>query len=142
MPFKYLEDIAIADVAFEATGKTMEEMFESAGLATMQVMAELKGVRRDVKKDILTMADSIEMLLKKFLDELIYIKDAELLLFSKFDAKITKVKGGYKIHVTALGEKLDMERHKLGVDVKATTMHMFEVKQEKGLWKARVILDI
>lgn len=140
MPFKYLEDIAIADVAFEASGKTLEELFESCGLATMQVMVDLKTVDKDVKKDIKIKAESVEQLLRKFLDELIFIKDTELLLFSKFDAEIKK-NIAYELHVTALGEKLDMNKHKLGVDVKATTMHMFEVKKN-GQWKARVILDI
>lgn len=139
MVFKFLEDIATADIAFEATGKTLEEMFESCGLATMQVMADLKYVDKDVKKIVDIKADSVEMLLKKFLDELIFVKDSELLLFSKFDAKIKK-NGGYRLHVTALGEKIDMKKHRLGVDVKATTMHMFEVTGPP--WKARVILDI
>lgn len=141
MPFKYLEDIAIADVAFEATGKTLEELFEACALAAMQVMVDLKTVDRDTKKEIEIKADSIEQLLRKFLDELIYIKDTELLLFSKFDAKIKKNKG-YELSVTALGEKIDIKKHKLGVDVKATTMHMFEVKKLDTKWKAHVILDI
>ncbi len=140
MPFQYLEDIAIADVAFEATGKTLEELFESCGLATMQVMVDLEDVGRNVKKDVTIKADTIEELLKKFLDELVFIKDSELLLFSKFDAKIKK-NSAYELRATALGEKLDVNRHKLGVDVKAVTMHMFEVKKD-GVWKARVILDI
>ena len=140
MAFTYLEDIAIADVAFEATGNTLEELFESCGLATMQVMVDLKTVDRDVKKEIKINADTIESLLKKFLDELIFIKDSELLLFSKFDVGIKKNET-YELRVTALGEKLNMNKQKFGVDVKATTMHMFEVKNE-GKWKARVILDI
>ena len=140
MAFRYLEDIAIADVAFEATGNSLEELFESCALATMQVMVDLKTVDKDVKKEISIKADTIEVLLKKFLDELIFIKDTELLLFSKFDADIKK-NGAYELHVTALGEKLDMKKHKTGVDVKATTMHMFEIKKDTK-WKARVILDI
>jgi len=139
MAFKFLEDIATADVAFQATGRTLEELFESCGLATMQVMADLKSVDKDVKKEIKIKADSVEMLLKKFLDELIFIKDSELLLFSKFDTKIKK-NGSYQLNATALGEKIDVKKHKLGVDVKATTMHMFEVTGPP--WKARVILDI
>lgn len=140
MPFKFLEDIAIADVAFEASGNSLEELFESCALATMQVMADLKTVDRDIKKEIKIKSDSIEQLLRKFLDELIFIKDSELLLFSKFDADIKK-NSSYELRVTALGEKLDMKKHKLGVDVKATTMHMFEVKKDTK-WHARVILDI
>ncbi len=139
MPYKYLEDIAIADVAFEATGKTLDELFESCGLATMQVMVELDGIDRRVKKAIAVKADTIEELLKKFLDELVFLKDSELLLFNKFDVSIKK-NGSYELRVIALGEKLDMNKHRLGVDVKAVTMHLFEVTGPP--WKARVILDI
>ena len=38
MPYRYLEDIATADVAFEAWGDTLEEMFVAAADATMNVM--------------------------------------------------------------------------------------------------------
>ena len=41
-----------------------------------------------------------------------------------------------------MGEKIDMKKHEMLVDVKAVTMHMFEVKKEKNIWKARVVLDV
>lgn len=141
MSFKFLEDIAIADVAFEASGKNLEQLFESAALATTQVMVELKTISRDVSKPITIKAKDVDKLLRDFLDEIIFIKDSDLLVFAKFDIKIKK-NGSYELKANAYGEKLDMKKHKFGVDVKATTMHMFEVKKEATGWKARVILDI
>ena len=141
MPFKFLEDIAIADVAFEARGKNLEELFESAALATTQVMVDLKTIGKDVSKPIAIKAKDVDKLLRDFLDEIIFVKDTELLVFSKFDVKI-KENSGYELKANAYGEKLDMKKHKFGVDVKATTMHMFELKKEANGWKARVILDI
>ncbi|NTU48413.1 MAG: archease, partial [Syntrophobacteraceae bacterium] len=38
MPYEFLDDIATADVAFQAWGKTLEEMFVSACEATINVM--------------------------------------------------------------------------------------------------------
>ena len=38
MPYSYLEDVATADVAFEASGGTLEAMFAAASDATMNVM--------------------------------------------------------------------------------------------------------
>ena len=38
MPYRYLEDIATADVAFEARGKDLAELFMAAAEATMNVM--------------------------------------------------------------------------------------------------------
>ena len=40
MSYTYLEDIAIADIAFLATGRTLEEVFLAAADATVNVMVE------------------------------------------------------------------------------------------------------
>jgi hypothetical protein len=40
MPYRFLEDIATADIAFEARGETLEEVFTAAAEATMNVMIE------------------------------------------------------------------------------------------------------
>ncbi len=40
MPYRYLEDIAKGDVAFEAEGRTVEEVFIASADATMAVMVE------------------------------------------------------------------------------------------------------
>ncbi len=37
MTFRYLEDIAKADAAFEAEGGTLEELFKDAAIATFEV---------------------------------------------------------------------------------------------------------
>ncbi len=142
MPYKFLEDIAVADVCFEASGKTIEELFESSGLATTNTMIKtLKKISPKTKQKISVSADTIENLLFKFLEEIIFLKDARQLVFSKYKIKITKGKN-YKLKCEALGEKLNMKKHDWLVDVKAVTWHLFEVKQEKNIWRARVILDI
>ncbi len=40
MPFRFLEDIATADVAFEAWGDSKEAMFTAAADAAMNVMVD------------------------------------------------------------------------------------------------------
>ncbi|MBI2970960.1 MAG: archease [Candidatus Aenigmarchaeota archaeon] len=143
MPYKFLPDIAVADVAFEATGRTLDELLEQAALATTNVMVkELKTVKHKVSKKITVKAESEEMLLFNFLQEIIFHKDADLLLFSAYNVGIKKTSKGFALACTAKGEKLDMKKHELMVDVKAVTLHMFEVKKTKGGWKAHVILDI
>ena len=42
--FKFLEDVAIADAAFLAEGKTLEELFAICATATFEVMANTKKV--------------------------------------------------------------------------------------------------
>ena len=130
-----------ADVLFEAYGKTLNELFENAALASQETQADLKGIKQKITKKINLKNESIEMLLFDFLQELIYLKDKDKLLFSKFKVNIKKNKE-YTLIATAHGEELDMKKHELKVDVKAVTLHLFEVKKVKGKWKAHIILDI
>ena len=65
------------------------------------------------------------------------------MVFSKFKVKIEKLQAqGYQLQAEIWGEKIDPQRHKLKVDVKAVTRHLFEIKKEKGKFLARVVLDI
>jgi SHS2 domain-containing protein len=130
-----------ADVLFEAFGKDLGELFEHAALALEETQVVLDGVGTGVEKVVSLENNKIDMLLFDFLQELIYLKDAELLLFSKFDVTITG-DGSYKLSATCFGEKIDQSKHEFTVDAKAITLHQFEVVQENGVWKARVIVDI
>jgi len=40
MSYEFLEDVAIADIAFRAWGKDLEQLFLTAGDATINVMIE------------------------------------------------------------------------------------------------------
>ena len=143
MPYKFLEDIAIADVAFEATGKNLEELFESAGLAVTNTMVkDLKSVKQKITKNIEVKSDNVEMLLFNFLQEIIFYKDAELLLFNKFEIDIKNQNKKWTLKAKAYGEKLNMKKHELLVDVKAVSLHNFKVEETKSGWKADVILDV
>ena len=143
MPYKYLEEIGTADIAFEATGRDLPELFESAADATMNVMIEnLDAIEPRETRQIELKSDAIDMLLFDFLQELIFFKDAEQLLLRVRETKIDQKDGHYFLNATAAGEKLDAERHQQRADVKAVTLHGFSVEKENDGWKASVILDI
>lgn len=81
MPFKYLEDIATADVAFEAWGRTLPEMFVAAADATMNAMVvDLETIEPKEVREVQLESESLDMLLFQLLQELIFYKDAERLL--------------------------------------------------------------
>lgn len=145
MPYKYLEDVSIADVAFEATGKTLNDMFESAGLAVTNTMVkDLKAVKPKIRKTIKVKAKDVEKLLSAFLQEFVYWKDKDLLLFSKVKVKIKEPKKpGQSFSLIAMlaGDKIDNKKHEMLVDVKAVTWHLFKVEKAK-VWKCHVVLDI
>lgn len=144
MPYRYLDEIATADVAFEATGKDLEEVFTSAAEATTHVMIEEpERIERLQKVDVRLFNEEADMLLFNFLGELIYYKDAKKLLLRVDEIRITAAgNSGYSLEATLSGEELDPKKHPLGADVKAVTLHMFDLERTGEGWRATAILDI
>jgi len=143
MPYHYLEEIGTADIAFEATGRDLPELFTDAADATTNVMIDnLDAIEPRETRQIELSNDKIDMLLFDFLQELIYLKDAERLLLRVRDAQIDKKEGKYFLKAEAAGETLDAARHHQRADVKAVTLHNFAVEKENDGWKATVLLDI
>ena len=143
MPYRFLDDVATADVAFEADGKTLEELFLAAAEATMNVMVEnLDSIEPKVNQSISVNEENIEMLLFKFLQEFIFYKDADSLLLRVKDINIREDNQAYHLTAQTAGEEVNLEKHRCNVDVKAVTMHQFKVERTKDGYQARVVLDI
>ncbi len=143
MPYRYLEDIATADVAFEAWGDTLEEMFVAAADATMNVMvSDLESIARVEHRMLQATTEEIDMLLFELLQELIFYKDADRLLLRVPNVHIQAQSGQFALRAEAYGEEIDPEKHDLIVDIKAVTLHRFKVEQTSRGWEAIVILDI
>ncbi len=143
MSYRYLEDIGTADIAFEATGRDLPELFTAAADATMNVMIDnLDAIELCETRQIELWNDNVEMLLFDFLQELIYFKDARRLLLRPRETQIEHKDKEYFLKVTVAGEQLDATRHQQRADVKAVTLHGFSVQKHDSSWKARVLLDI
>lgn len=143
MPYKYLDEVAIADVAFEAWGSTLEELFTAAAEATMNLMvADLGDIASREKRKIEIENESLDMLLFNFLQELIFYKDAERLLLRVQRLQVQRLESGFRLEAETYGEELDPHKHELGVDVKAITLHRFQVKKNPEGWGADVIVDV
>jgi len=143
MPYDYLEDIGTADIAFEATGRDLPELFTAAADATMNVMIDnLEAIEPRETRRIALKNDAIDMLLFDFLQELIYFKDADRLLLRIREVGVDEKEDAYSLSATAAGEPLDPVRHQQRADVKAVTLHDFRVEKTDGEWKASVLLDI
>ena len=143
MPFHYLEEIGTADIAFEATGRDLPELFRAAADATMNVMIDnLDAIEPRETRQIELANDKIDMLLFDLLQEFIYFKDAEPLLLRVRTARIDEKDEKYFLKAKAAGESLDAARHHQRADVKAVTLHGFSVEKHDSGWKATALLDI
>lgn len=143
MSYEFLEDVAIADIAFRAWGKDLEELFRAAGDATINVMIEnLDSIEPKETRTFSLENDALDLLLFSFIGELIYYKDSELLLLRVQQVQFEEKNGQHQLTAIAQGETLDPSRHQQRVDVKAVTLHRFQLEKTNDGWTAMVILDI
>jgi len=109
----------------------------------MNVMvSDLNSIARVEHRTLQVSADEVDMLLFELLQELIYYKDAGPVLLRVPSIHIEELGGQFLLTAEAYGEAPNPEKHDLIVDVKAVTLHRFNVEQSSGGWKASVILDI
>jgi SHS2 domain-containing protein len=142
MPYRYLEDVAIADAAFEAWGHSVEEMLAAAADASLCVMISNPScVENKTVRSFSVEESELDMLLLQFLQELIYYKDAEGLLLRVRSIRAEKQPDRWTASIEAYGERIDPERHELATDVKAVTLHRLKVARSAEGWNATVVLD-
>jgi SHS2 domain-containing protein len=143
MPYKFLDDIATADVAFEAWGGTREELFAAGADALLRTMVHDPEAVERREETVVTMEDAdLDLLLFSFLQELVFLKDARRLLLHPEIVRIAEKDGLFRLESVLRGEKIDRRRHPLVVDVKAATLHRLRVACESGIWRAVVVLDV
>jgi SHS2 domain-containing protein len=143
MSYTYLDDIVLADVAFLAYGKTLEELFIAAADAVMNVMVDdLATIRARQEFFIDVTNGALDLLLFDFLNEIVYLKDARRLLSRVKELRIIEKNSLFTLRAEAYGEEVDPDRHPIMVDVKAVTLHRFTLKQTEEGWEAMVILDV
>ena len=136
--FKFL-DITTSDVAFEAYGKDLNELFANSALAMFEVMTNTKQIKTTVEKSVKIQSKDLEGLLFEWLNELLVFYGAENLAFSKFELKIDNKT--LELEAKCWGEEINPEKHETKTEVKAATYHKMKVEKNE-IWKARVILDV
>lgn len=127
-----------ADVGIIAYGDDTNQAFANAAKALFSLITELDSINEVIYKDTELVAPDLETLLVAWLNELIYLFDAENILFKRFD--ITEI-SDTQLKAKSYGEKVDSARHKLKTGIKAATYHMLKVDKTDGC-KVQVLFDI
>ncbi len=143
MPYRFLEEAFTADVGFVASGATLDECFAAAAEATLHVMLDNPAsLQLYEQRQVRVEDDALELLLLKFLEELVYLKDAEGLLLRPTHVQVTRRGQRWCVSARLEGEGIDPARHALSADVKAVTLHRLNVQRTETGWDATVVLDI
>ena len=129
--YRFLEHTA--DILFEAYGKSYEEAFQNSAHAMFSVFGKAgEGERASFSVS----AHNIEELTVQALADMLAYMDTHEMVFSS--VQVTAFDAGKKhIEFTAFGEKKQPRD-----SVKAVTYHELMVKEDKGGWIIRILLDV
>jgi len=127
-----------ADVGIIAYGGDIKQAFVNAARALFSLITELDNVEEVLYRDIEVTAPDEASLLVAWLNELIYLFDAESLIFNRFD--IIKL-NSTRLKARSYGERVDSSKHRLKTGVKAATYHMLKVDADDG-FRVQVLFDI
>ena len=133
--FKFLEHTA--DIKFRAFGKDIEEAFDNSASALKEIICGKIKIKKKKEKTIKIIGRDFESLLYNFLEEIIYLLDAENFLISNI--KEIKIKN-FKLKAVIAGD--EASNYKFTNNVKAVTYNEMVVKKEKGKWIAQVVVDV
>jgi SHS2 domain-containing protein len=140
--FEFLDEVT-SDVTFLARGASLEELFAEAAAALLSVtLEEPQALGACERRPVRLAEPDLELLLLRFLNELIYLRDAEGLLLRAARLRIASDPGNAVLEGELEGERIDRSRHALAADVKAATAHALCVRRGPEGWSARVTLDV
>lgn len=140
--FEFVEGVT-SDLCFVARGDTLPAVFSAAAAALMDATLENPEALREPERRRLTLAEpDPELLLLRFLNELVYLRDAQALLLRPRQLRVELAPGEARLTAELVGERVDPSRHRLAADVKAATAHALELVREEGGYRATVTLDV
>ena len=140
----FREEVALSDVAFEATGDSASELFVAAARAVIETMADPLTVGSNRTQEVRLSEAELEDLLFEWLQAIVFVKDVEGMVFGDVRATVMhdSEKNLWHLDAALLGERVEASRQDLRTDVKAVTRHLYKVGQQDGTWHAQVVLDV
>lgn len=137
-----LDDIALADVAFEAEGGSLEDLFRGATQALIEIMANPATVGGGWEQVIRRQDADAATLLFDWLSDLVYWKDAAGVVYRDVQLTLTRLLEEWELHARLWGAPVDPTMQELRSDVKGVTKHLYTLTETGGRWTVRVVLDV
>lgn len=141
MPYKFLEHTA--DIKILVEESSLDEAFKTSVMALKEAMAE--GIKVNPKIGRIISKDEKDLgdLLYTFLEEFLYLLDAEDFLLSEVeDLEITKDNEGYHLSAKILGD--NASNYRFTNDVKAITFNDMKIEEDLKNNKCTIqmVLDV
>jgi SHS2 domain-containing protein len=161
-PYRFQVRDHAADKAATAYGRTLNQVFEAAAYAMFDIMFDLATVRRGEARAVALEEQCGEDLLRRWLDELLFLFDTEKLVFGEFSVEtacppapektcarteaFNDPQGEpWRLAGIARGQRYSQNVERRGAVVKAVTYHRFALRPPQapgGEWTAEMVFDV
>ena len=128
-----------SDLGLAARADSLAELFEALGEGLAEQVCPRATVYPAEVRTVSVQSDGRELLAVDFLTALLRLFQLERFLIAR--VAVARIDEG-AVTARVEGERFDAARHELGPEIKAVTYHQLTVRQEGGLWVARVLLDL
>ena len=141
--FEFVEDITLADIAVHCRAKTIEKIFALNAEALLHVCLEDPSkLTKAVKHQFLLQHNYLDLLLVKFLNEILFIKDVKGLLLLPETIQITYTDGAFVCEVDCSGDYIT-NGYDINVDPKAVTIHKVKCEKINDVeWESFIVIDV
>lgn len=129
-----------ADIAFEIEADSLEELFVEAFRVWFISVVDSSEFKSDSSIDIEIKADSLELLLVDFLNEvnfLLFVRKTFCFSVDKIRIDEKSFSLFVKMKYIPLNEKVELKE-----EIKSVTYHQMEIKNIQGKFLAKIIFDI
>ena len=137
--YKFLSHTA--DAKFQAFGKTLEEAFRNAALATASLMWDTQTIEKRKEHRVEVAGKDQKQLLNCFLEEIIYLFDSQMFLLGSVEkVRIEKKGNRYSLKALFRGDRYS-NRYKLYGDIKAITYNEMKI-EKRDRFMVQVVVDV
>lgn len=141
--FEIVDGLTSADIAVRIHAHSMEELLKTAAHAMLSILLDNpEEFNPSMQQEIEIESENEEMLVYRFLDELVFLKDAKRFLARLDDATVECVEGKCVLRGLITIDVIDIKRHRFNVDIKAVTLHGLSCTREGDEYIAQVVFDV
>ncbi len=136
--FKFLDHTA--DAKFQAFGRTLEDAFANAALATASLMWKPEEVKASVRHPVRVSGRDLEQLLVQFLEEIIYLFETRMFILREAEVvRIDNNDAGFALEGVFSGD--NSAGYNLHGEVKAVTYNEMVI-EKNDRFTIQVVVDI
>lgn len=137
MKFKFLSHTA--DIKFSAVGNSLEKSFENCFYCLKEIIVDKTKIKNNEIKIIKIKARDLKELLHNFLEEFLFLLDAENFVVSEIkDISINEKK--FELKCRVIGDKAS--NYKFSNRVKAITYNDMKIEKNKNKFICQVVVDV